>query len=86
MTVLGQETAALDPTATRAIEELIGTISASGTKIIMTTHDLGQARRLAGDVLFFCRGTALEQTPAEEFFEHPRSEEARAFLKGDLVW
>lgn len=83
---LDEPTAALDPTATRAVEALIEAITASGTKIIMTTHDLGQARRLAGDVLFLCRGTALEQTPAPEFFERPASDEARAFLRGDLVW
>jgi tungstate transport system ATP-binding protein len=83
---LDEPTAALDPSATRAIEELIGRISGSGTKIIMTTHDLGQARRLAGDVLFFCCGRLLEQTAAPQFFQRPETEEARAFLQGDLVW
>jgi tungstate transport system ATP-binding protein len=52
----------------------------------MTTHDLGQARRLAGDVLFLCAGVLLEQSPAESFFEAPQSREARAFLDGDLLW
>lgn len=83
---LDEPTAALDPTATRTVETLIGAISESGTKIIMTTHDLGQARRLAGDILFLCKGALLEQTPASQFFEQPTSDEARAFLRGDLLW
>jgi tungstate transport system ATP-binding protein len=83
---LDEPTASLDPSAMRAVEELIGAISASGTKIVMTTHDLGQARRLAGDVLFLCAGVLLEQSPAERFFEAPQSREARAFLDGDLLW
>ncbi len=83
---LDEPTAALDPAATRAVEELIGAISESGTKIVMTTHDLGQARRLAGEVLLLCAGTLVERAPAREFFEAPESAEARSFLRGDLLW
>jgi tungstate transport system ATP-binding protein len=53
---------------------------------VMTTHDLGQARRLADEVLFLHRGRLLERTPAEEFFREPRSAQARAFLRGELIW
>ncbi len=70
----------------RAVEALIQAISDSGAKIIMTTHDLGQARRLAGDILFLCAGSLVECAPAERFFESPASDAARAFLRGDLVW
>jgi tungstate transport system ATP-binding protein len=84
--LLDEPTAALDPSAMRAVEELIQAIASSGTKIIMTTHDLGQARRLAGDVLFLCAGRLLERAPAERFFEGPESAEARSFLTGDLLW
>ncbi len=83
---LDEPTAALDPSATAAIELLIGAISAAGTKIVMTTHDLGQARRLAGEVVFLNGGALVEQSPAERFFAEPQSEAARAFLKGELVW
>ena len=83
---LDEPTAALDPAATRAVEELIAAISESGTKIVMTTHDLGQARRLAGEILLLCRGRLVERAPAPEFFESPESAEARSFLSGDLLW
>ncbi|MED5262650.1 MAG: ATP-binding cassette domain-containing protein [Myxococcota bacterium] len=83
---LDEPTAALDPPATRRVEDLIREIGASGTKIVMTTHDLGQARRLAEDVLFFCAGRLLEVSPAADFFESPGSREGRAFLEGELSW
>lgn len=82
---LDEPTAALDPRATREVEEAIGRFHAAGTAIFMSTHDLGQARRLADDVLFLHAGRITEQTPAVEFFEAPRSAEARAFLRGDLL-
>jgi tungstate transport system ATP-binding protein len=83
---LDEPTANLDPAATRAVEEAIGAFQAAGVKIVMTTHDLGQARRLADEVVFLSRGRLLEHTPAEEFFHEPRSPEASAFLRGELVW
>lgn len=83
---LDEPTAALDPRATRAVEELILSISEAGTKIVMTTHDLLQARRIADEVLFFCEGRLLECSAAAQFFESPESDEARAFLRGDLSW
>lgn len=83
--LLDEPTANLDPAATRAIEHLIQAIHASGTTLMMTTHDLGQARRLAQEVLFLHHGRLLEHAPATEFFQTPRSAEAAAFLRGDLV-
>jgi tungstate transport system ATP-binding protein len=83
---LDEPTAALDPSATRSIEELIEAIAAADTKVVMTTHDLAQARRLADEVLFLHRGVLIERTPAQDFFERPESEEARAFLRGELLW
>lgn len=83
---LDEPSAALDPGATRQVEDIIESIAAGGTKIVMTTHDLGQAKRLAGDVVFLHRGHMTERTPASEFFNMPRSEAARAFLQGDLTW
>lgn len=83
---LDEPCASLDPTATRAVEEIVGRLAARGTKIVMTTHDLGQARRLAGEVLFLHRGRLREQTPAATFFNQPATPEAAAFLRGELVW
>lgn len=83
---LDEPTASLDPAVTRTIEELINAIHALGTKIILTTHDLGQARRLADEVLFLHRGRLVEHTPAEKFFAGPESEAAQAFISGELFW
>ena len=83
---LDEPTASLDPAATRAVEEIVGAIHRAGTKIVMTTHDLGQARRLADEVVFLHRGRLVEHALAETFFDTPASAEARAFLKGDLLW
>ena len=84
--LLDEPTANLDPAATKAVETLLAQISESGTRIIMTTHDLGQARRLADAVLFLHRGQLLEHAQAAEFFSRPKSKEAAAFLEGRLVW
>jgi tungstate transport system ATP-binding protein len=83
---LDEPCANLDPAATRAVEQIVATLAAGGAKIVMTTHDLGQARRLAGEILFLHRGRLLEQAPAAAFFAAPGSAEAAAFLRGDLVW
>ena len=83
---LDEPTSALDPGATRAVEEMISAIAEGGVKIVMATHDIGQARRLAGEVLFFHHGRLREQTNAPAFFEQSQTKEAAAFLKGDLLW
>jgi tungstate transport system ATP-binding protein len=83
---LDEPTASLDPSATRAVEELTLLIHESGCKVVMTTHDLAQARRLADEVIFLHGGRLLEHAPAEKFFAGPKSEEARAFLRGELSW
>jgi tungstate transport system ATP-binding protein len=82
---LDEPTSSLDPEATQAIEAMIRAAAAGGTKVVMITHDLGQARRLAGDVVFCHRGRVIEQTEVETFFTAPESEAAAAFLAGKLV-
>jgi tungstate transport system ATP-binding protein len=82
---LDEPTASLDPSATRIVEEVIARRAAAGMKVVMTTHDLHQARRLAGEVLFLHRGRLIEQTPAPRFFRDPRSGEARRFLDGGIL-
>jgi len=83
---LDEPTASLDPSAAREIENIIAEIADAGTKIVMTTHSLGQAQRLAEEIIFLHLGRVVEQTPAAEFFRQPRSAEAAAFIRGELPW
>lgn len=82
---LDEPTASLDPASTKAVEEIVRATAESGVKIVMATHDLGQARRLAGDVVFMVGGRLIEQAASAEFFTSPATPEAAAFLRGDLV-
>lgn len=81
---LDEPTASLDPASTSAIEQLIATAVSGGTKVVLVTHDIGQARRIAGDVVFLASGRVAEATLASVFFEKPTSEAARRYLNGDL--
>jgi tungstate transport system ATP-binding protein len=83
---LDEPTASLDPSATREIEALIRAFDGAGTKIVMATHNLGQARRLGDEVLFIHQGRLVERAPVERFFTHPGSAEAASFIKGELPW
>jgi tungstate transport system ATP-binding protein len=82
---LDEPTASLDPAATKAVEDIIAGAAAGGVKIVLATHDLGEARRLAGDVVFLAKGRLIEHAPAVSFFAGPATAEARSFLAGDLV-
>lgn len=75
----------LDPVAARTVEETIAGIRDAGATIVMTTHDLGQAHRLADRILFLHQGRILEQQTAADFFQQPQRPEARAFLRGELI-
>ena len=83
---LDEPTANLDPSAAREVETIINAIHASGAKLIMSTHNLGQARRLADEILFLDAGRLAERAPVEQFFEQPRSDAASAFIQGELPW
>jgi tungstate transport system ATP-binding protein len=83
--LLDEPTANLDPAATRSVEEIVLMAAQSGIKIVMASHDLGQVRRLAGDVIFMVRGALCEQGRTADFLDHPTTPEAAAFLRGDLV-
>lgn len=83
---LDEPTANLDPGATREVERIVDQIHASGTKIVMTTHNLGQARRLADEVLFISAGRLADHAPVERFFAQPSTGEVAAFIKGELPW
>ena len=83
---LDEPTANLDPSATREIERVIQAFDAAGTKIIMATHNLGQARRLGDEVLFLHQGRLAEHGPVDRFFSQSASAEAAAFVRGELPW
>ena len=83
--LLDEPTANLDPAATRSVEQIVLMAAQSGIKIVMASHDLGQVRRIAGDVVFLVRGALCEQSSAEKFLTSPSTPEASAFIRGDLV-
>ena len=82
---LDEPTASLDPASTKAVEDIVGGIAKTGIKIVMATHDLGQARRVGGEIVFLLRGRLAERAPAEQFFRAPQTPEGAAFLRGDIV-
>lgn len=82
---LDEPTASLDPAATRMVEEIVTAVAERGIKVVMSTHDIGQARRIAGDIVFMAGGRIVETAPAARFFSSPATEAARRFLSGDLV-
>jgi tungstate transport system ATP-binding protein len=83
---LDEPTSSLDPSAAMEVERIIQAIHEAGTKVIMSTHNLGQARRLADEILFLFDGRIEEFAPADEFFRRPRSATAAAFIRGELPW
>jgi tungstate transport system ATP-binding protein len=82
---LDEPTASLDPAASKAIEDVIRAVTARGIKVVMATHDLGSARRLAGDVVLLHRGRIVETADAVTFFANPATREARSFVTGELL-
>jgi len=83
--LLDEPTASLDPAATKAVEDIIRTVAARGIKVVMATHDLGEARRLAGDVVLLHRGRIVEHADVSTFFNNPATPEARRFHAGELL-
>lgn len=83
--LLDETTASLDPAATKSIEDIVRTVAQRGVKVVMSTHDLGQARRLGGDVMLMHRGHVIEHGPAADFFTQPKTEQARQFVAGELL-
>jgi len=83
--LLDEPTASLDPAATKQIEDIIASVAARGVKVVMSTHDLGQARRLAGDIILLHRGRVAEHASAQDFFGAPKTAEAHRFIAGELL-
>ncbi len=84
--LLDEPTASLDPGSVDAIERIVREIRTEGTRILMTTHNLGQATRLADDVVFIDAGRVCEHAPVQRFFARPASQAARLYIQGELPW
>ncbi|WP_156822067.1 phosphate ABC transporter ATP-binding protein [Azoarcus sp. KH32C] len=84
--LLDEPTASLDPSATTEVERIVREIRTDGTRILMTTHNLGQATRLGDDVVFMSAGKVREHASVQRFFARPSSDEARLFIQGELPW
>ena len=84
--LLDEPTASLDPSGVEAVERIIRRIRTDGAKVLMTTHNLAQANRLADDVVFLAAGQVREHAPVQRFFASPASPEARQFINGELPW
>ena len=82
--ILDEPTASLDPASSREVERIISEIAAAGTRILMTTHNLGQAKRIAEKIVFIDRGRVVEQTPVAQFFKRPQSSAAQDFLQEEM--
>jgi tungstate transport system ATP-binding protein len=84
--LLDEPTAALDPSAAEEVERIVREIRTEGARILMTTHNLGQAMRISDDIVFIDAGLIREHTPTTRFFTRPQSQEARLFIEGELPW
>jgi tungstate transport system ATP-binding protein len=82
---LDEPTASLDPAATKMIEDVVRTVSEGGIKVVMSTHDIAEARRLAGDIIMLHHGRVIETGAAPSFFTTPKTGEAKKFLAGELL-
>jgi tungstate transport system ATP-binding protein len=83
--LLDEPASSLDPAATFAIEKFIETVRGRGTRLVLVTHDIGQARRLADTVLFMHRGRIVERAPSTVFFDNPAEQSAKDFIEGRIV-
>jgi tungstate transport system ATP-binding protein len=82
---LDEPTASLDPAATKVIEDVVHTVSERGIKVVMSTHDIAEARRIAGDIIMLHHGRVIETGAAVSFFAAPKTGEAKKFLVGELL-
>lgn len=83
--ILDEPSSNLDPQATMAIELLVQGACKDGKKVIMVTHDLGQARRVSDEIIFMHHGQIIEHAPCDEFFNNPKTTQSCAYLEGGLL-
>jgi tungstate transport system ATP-binding protein len=84
--LLDEPTASLDPSAAREVEALIAQIAERGVAVVMTSHNLGQVRRLARRVVYLEQGRVEADVPTQRFFTGPLQESAARFLRAELPW
>ena len=84
--LLDEPTANLDPSAKREVERLIEALADDGVTVVMSTHNLGQAKRLATRVVHLEAGRLVVDLPVDRFFNDVLPPEAALFLKGELPW
>jgi tungstate transport system ATP-binding protein len=84
--LLDEPTASLDPSAKREVERLIAEIASEGTTVVMSTHNLGQVKRLCTRVAYLEAGRPVVELPVDRFFADALPPEAAQFLKGELPW
>jgi tungstate transport system ATP-binding protein len=84
--LLDEPTASLDPSAKREVEALIDEFAGQGITVMMSSHNLGQVKRLAQRVLYLEHGRLLADVPTDRFFDGPLPDEASLFLKAELPW
>ncbi|MCP4182768.1 MAG: ATP-binding cassette domain-containing protein [Hyphomicrobiales bacterium] len=82
--LLDEVTASLDPASTQIVETMIDEAANSGTKVVLITHDVRQAKRIADNILFIHQGKIFAYEPVRKFFRDPGSHEAQAYLDGKL--
>ncbi len=82
--LLDEPSASLDPASTKELEASVRAVAKSGVKVLIATHDLMQARRLADDVLVFGEGKLLVQEDAKAFFNKTHAGAVADFLEGRL--
>ena len=80
-----EPTASLDPASIQIIEGLIQDFTEYGGKTIFVSHDIGQAKRLGSEIIFIHKGRVVEHSDADRFFNNPKSNEAKAYLNGQLI-
>jgi tungstate transport system ATP-binding protein len=83
--LLDEPSASLDPQATFLLEDLVRKASVAGVKVVIVTHDQGQAMRLAQEVIFIHKGRFLEKQDTQAFLKYPQAKQARAYLAGELL-
>ncbi len=83
---LDEPTASLDPGAKREVEQLIAGFAQEGMAVVMSTHNLGQAKRLATRVVYLEAGRVIVDLPTATFFNQSLPEPAASFVKGELGW
>ena len=79
MLLLDEPTASIDPVSSRAIENLVMALG-KDIAVIMVTHNIGQTKRIADNVVFLCDGTIVEQGTRDHMYSRKSSEKTRTYI------